>query len=320
MDENVEVSIICNTFNQEDYIVDAIDSFIKQRTNFKFEILIHDDASNDDTVKIIKEYETKHPDLIKPIYEKENQYSQGISIMDIQINRARGKYIAFCEGDDYWTDDSKLQLQYDILEKHSNIDMVAHHVAKVESVTKKKIGEIIATNEEEILSIEQVISGGGGFVGTNSLFFRKSVLNPKPNIRKKLELDYTIQIAGALKGGIYYIPKVLSAYRICAKGSWTNSMIQNKSRLINSQKQIIDMLLYFNKDSNYLYDATIQETIRKIEFIICELEGKIDLMKSNRYRDLYSELSLKRRIIIRLLKICPGLKNIKHKLFGVKKR
>lgn len=106
MSEKVMVSINCITYNQEEYIAKAIDSFLMQKTDFKYEILIHDDASTDNTANIIREYQEKYPDIIKPIYQKENQYSQGIKRVDYKFNysRANGKYIAICEGDDYWTD------------------------------------------------------------------------------------------------------------------------------------------------------------------------------------------------------------------------
>ena len=104
---NIEplVSICCLTYNHAPYIRDAIEGFLMQKTNFPVEILIHDDASTDGTADIIREYETRYPDIIKPIYQTENQYSKGVKISrEYQFSRARGKYIALCEGDDYWTD------------------------------------------------------------------------------------------------------------------------------------------------------------------------------------------------------------------------
>ena len=113
-----EVSICCITYNHEKYIEDALKGFLIQKTDFPFEILIHDDASTDRTAEIIREYEKKYPKIIKPIYQKENQYSKGIKIVNPTFNfpRAKGKYIAMCEGDDYWTDPKKLQIQKDFLD------------------------------------------------------------------------------------------------------------------------------------------------------------------------------------------------------------
>jgi len=118
------VSIDCITYNHKQYIRDAIEGFLMQITNFPVEILIHDDASTDGTAEIIREYEKQYPWLIKPVYQTENQYSKHNGIISkIQYARARGKYLAFCEGDDYWTDPYKLQKQVDFLESNVWVDI-----------------------------------------------------------------------------------------------------------------------------------------------------------------------------------------------------
>src|SRR5690554_3523732 len=106
-DSNVApiVSIQCITYNHENYIRDAIEGFLMQKTTFPVEVLIHDDASNDSTSDIIRVYESRFPNLIKPIYQTENQYSKKRGLISkIQNDRSKGKYIAKCEGDDYWID------------------------------------------------------------------------------------------------------------------------------------------------------------------------------------------------------------------------
>lgn len=121
------VSISCITYNHEKYIRDAIEGFLMQKTTFPIEILIHDDASTDNTATIVREYEVKYPQLIKPIYQTENQYSKKDgTIGRIQRGRARGKYYATCEGDDYWTDPLKLQKQVDFLEKNQDYVLTCH--------------------------------------------------------------------------------------------------------------------------------------------------------------------------------------------------
>ena len=112
------VSISCITYNHEPYIVQALNGFLMQKTSFPFEVLVHDDASTDRTADIIREYEKKFPKIIKPIYQKENQYSKGFTSVTATWNfpRAQGKYMALCEGDDYWIDENKLQMQVDFLE------------------------------------------------------------------------------------------------------------------------------------------------------------------------------------------------------------
>lgn len=135
------VSISCITYNHAPYIRECLEGFLMQKTNFPFEILIHDDASTDGTADIIREYQTEYPDLIKPILREKNLYSQGIRCINrFNIERAHGKYIAFCEGDDFWTDPHKLQIQFDFMEEHPDYSMcfaqvLQHRVGSSENDT-----------------------------------------------------------------------------------------------------------------------------------------------------------------------------------------
>lgn len=118
------VSIVCEVYNHEPFLRQCLDGFVMQKTSFQFEILIHEDASTDGSALVVREYADKYPELFKPIYQTENQYSQGIHIWAVhQFPRAKGKYIALCEGDDYWIDPLKLQKQADFMEAHPDYAM-----------------------------------------------------------------------------------------------------------------------------------------------------------------------------------------------------
>lgn len=126
--ESLMVTIRCTTYNHELYIRQCLEGFIMQKTNFRFEAIVHDDASTDGTANIIREYAKKYPDIIKPIIETENQYSKlDGSIQRIMNEHIHGKYVAMCEGDDYWIDPLKLQKQVDFLESNSEYSMCAHN-------------------------------------------------------------------------------------------------------------------------------------------------------------------------------------------------
>ncbi len=121
------VSIKCLVYNHEPYLRQCLDGFVMQKTNFPFEAIVHDDASTDGSAAIIREYAEKYPDIIKPIYETENQYSKGtLNKIILAASHPESKYIAFCEGDDYWTDPDKLQLQVEFLETHPDFFMTCH--------------------------------------------------------------------------------------------------------------------------------------------------------------------------------------------------
>ena len=125
------VSVICDIFNHEKYLRRCFDGFIMQETTFPFEVLVHDDASSDSSQDIINEYTERYPHIFKPVFQSENQYSKGVSIwMNFQIPRVSGKYIAFCEGDDYWTSPYKLQKQVDFLDKEPQYSMCFHSAEK----------------------------------------------------------------------------------------------------------------------------------------------------------------------------------------------
>lgn len=113
------VTINCCTYNQSKYIKKCLDGFVMQKTSFKFKAIVHDDASTDGTTDIVREYAEKYPDIIFPIIEKKNVFSRRDGSLDKIMNKAcNGKYVAFCEGDDYWIDPYKLQKQVDYMESH----------------------------------------------------------------------------------------------------------------------------------------------------------------------------------------------------------
>ena len=167
------VSIVCITYNHENFIRQAIEGFLMQNISFQIEIIIHDDASTDDTQAIIREYELKHPGLFKNIYQTQNQYSKNdLHIWgDITFPLAKGKYIALCEGDDYWTDPNKLQKQVDFLEENPKI------IATFHNTEERSIGEISKSTlynknmeTSKLFSIQNMLEFN--IVPTSSLVFR----------------------------------------------------------------------------------------------------------------------------------------------------
>ena len=109
------VSICCVTYNHENYLRQCLEGFMMQKTNFFYEILVHEDASKDNTAKILREFEAHYPDRFRCVFQTENQFYKQNVLINILFKMARGKYIALCEGDDYWTDPYKLQKQVDFL-------------------------------------------------------------------------------------------------------------------------------------------------------------------------------------------------------------
>lgn len=289
----VEVSVICLSYNHAKYIEDTLNSIIAQKTNFTFEIIIHDDCSVDGTTEIIKTYEEKYPNLIKPIYEKKNQYSQGRNVfIDISLPIAKGKYIAFCECDDYWMDDSKLQRQYDVMETHPEIDMCACGTSEVWADKNIEIIESRPRQEDCILSTEEVIEKvllEGGCFSTASLFCRKILFDSLMEFEKILFFDHTLQIKGALRGGIYYIDRKMAVYRRWVKDSWISRYKKNREmQAVHLQKKK-DMLQEFDRETKGAFHTIIEKQMSMpgsfLEILIMnkeEIKAEIsNLMKKN---------------------------------------
>ena len=151
------VSVRCLAYNHEKYIEQCLDGFLMQETTVPFEVVIHDDASTDHTADIIRKYEKAFPHILKPIYETENQYSkQDGSLSRIMSKAIRGKYIAVCEGDDYWTDPQKLQLQYKAMEQHPEC-MIAYHRVEFIRADGEKLNRTAPNSDAKFEYIEGLL-------------------------------------------------------------------------------------------------------------------------------------------------------------------
>ena len=319
MNEEIVVSVICNAYNHEEYIRDALDSFIMQKTNFKFEVLVHDDASTDRTADIIREYEKKYPDIIKPIYQTENQYSKGKGLVGkIQHARVKGKYIAICEGDDYWTDPHKLQKQFDAMEKHPEVDVCTHSSVTMDAKSGKILKYTRPSKKSGIISVEKVINGGGGFVSTNSLFYRSEINKNIPEFRKYLGLDYTLQVHSSLRGGMLYLSDCMSAYRHMSNGSWTQRMKSDEKKKIEHSKKVIRMLEILNEETQYRYSKIINSHImrNKSENVYRMVLNKHNLEVMDYEVIKASNIKWKTKIFmcLKLPKLTEALKMIKKSL------
>ena len=231
-----EVSICCITYNHAKYIRDALDSFLMQKTTFPIEIIIHDDASTDGTADIIREYEAKYPDIIKPIYQTENQYSKGVRIFLSIIPLAKGKYIAVCEGDDFWTDPKKLQIQYDFMESHPDYSLCMHGRYNLDCFNNRYYPEPFAEVPENGFECANKLALGCFMSFTQTFFFRKKSYEAKQyEIVRDSEAapmgDIQIVFHLALQGNVKYIKKHMATYRRSA-GSITHTSLGDDSAFL----------------------------------------------------------------------------------------
>lgn len=214
------VSVYCMTYNHKNTIAQTIEGIVNQKTSFPFELIIHDDASTDGTTDIVKEYEKKYPDIIKTVIQTENQYYK-CNIFKTFFNPiAKGKYVAVCEGDDYWTDMEKLQRQVDAMEYDPQCTMCFHTTEQLFS--NGDVMNIRRFKRDVYVDSHTVVKYSGAFCPTPSIMLRADVMKCWPKFRDTANIyDYPFQALAASMGTVKYIDRSMAVYRYASEGSWT---------------------------------------------------------------------------------------------------
>ena len=306
MTNKIVVSIICNTYNHEKYIAQALDGFLMQKTNFKYEILIHDDASTDNTAMIIRKYQKLHPDVIKPIYQSENKYSKNINInYNYQYPRAQGEYIAFCEGDDYWIDENKLQTQVDLLESNSQLIGCVHKYIVVDCDGNKKNVKTFGYYENEGIYefndffCNELPSQIATLLCRN-IFTSEKTRYPSQFSNIKIQGDVKLYLYLLSYGCIYRMSEVMSVYRFVynANGnSWSSRQLKKHDGYHRWNEIVKLEKVYYN-----LFGIRIKLKQRRILYAIKAIK---DLKTNRKPIDIYNTMSLvirQRGLLLYILK------------------
>ena len=269
LDNQIIVSIQCLAYNHAPYIRQCLDGIVMQKTKFRFEAIVHDDASTDGTQDIIREYEKKYPDIIKPIYQKENQYSKGIPgyITNLIAQQCKGKYIALCEGDDYWIDPLKLQKQVDILEKNDSVSLVYTAFKNVDD----KGNDLYRENYDKFM--KRSYSGNNlpelfnmNYILTCTVAYRKELLETR-EYKEGSKLDYGLFLAAASYGDFYYLTDKTASYRL------------NPNSLTATKNPIVAQGIF----SSYKYYASLfLEGLPKVQSYEDELLCAKNILKQSR--------------------------------------
>jgi glycosyltransferase involved in cell wall biosynthesis len=228
MDKPIFVSISCITYNHEKFIRQCIEGFLMQKTNFPIEILIFDDASTDGAQQIIQEYASKDHRIIT-FLQNENQWSKGkYGLLDWLFPAAKGKYIALCEGDDYWTDPLKLQKQVDFLEANPEYSMTFHKVKIYNEIEHKFEEDVINDLTKEDTNLHDLLKGN--YIRTVSAVIRNTsqLASLIDKIKTATPGDWLLFIIIASTRKIKYMNQEMAVYRISYSGVW--STIDNKQR------------------------------------------------------------------------------------------
>lgn len=325
-DGNIVVSICCITYNQIKYIRNALDSFLIQELTESFEIIIHDDASTDGTAEIIQEYIDKYPGIVRGVLQKENQFSKGNRriLLNELVPRARGKYIAVCEGDDFWTDKFKLYKQLDSLKRYSNC-VVSTHRVQIAQEDGKMIGKTIPsfTIESGVIKsddyIKKVFNEDRHLFHTSSVLFHIEtvwkIIGSLPQFMRNTEAgDRALFLYLATQGDIAYINEDMSCYRIMSEGSWSQQMSSSQQKTYEHNIGMVDLAEKFNLYTNQKYEKEIYKYISLYKFNIClyTLDGKE--MKKKRYKKIYDQLTDKQKFYFALCSYFPAIGKIYRKI------
>lgn len=273
---NIKVSVLCLVFNHKDFLRKCLDGFVNQITNFEYEIIIHDDCSTDGSIEIIKEYENKYSN-ITAIYEKENQYSQGVEIVkDILYPCIKGKYIAFCEGDDYWNDCNKLQKQFDYMESHLECSLCVHNTIKKDLLNLEKDTLFNDWNHYHVLDEKDVFLDWK--VHTSSYFFRYDSFGYEFYLPYVWCGDYAMLLYAFTRGYIIALPDVMSVYNSNNKSGITYNLRKIENRISRNQERC-NFLESFNKYTQGKYELFVNKRICRciiailLSRMILEMQG-----------------------------------------------
>ena len=231
------VTIQCLVYNHESFLRQCLDGFVMQKTSFRFEVIVHDDASTDGSAAIIREYADKYPEIIKPIFETENLYSKRDgSLRRVMYRNTRGKYVAICEGDDYWTDPYKLQKQVDFLESHPDYVMCSHRFNQY--IEDKKLLE--EDDDKDFQGADYDLKnliGGKWLTQTLTLMFRRSALDLQHFESYGMSMDIILMYELLRNGKGYCLPDIMAVYRYHGGGVWSEVSL-NQRRLVEFKARL----------------------------------------------------------------------------------
>ena len=313
--ENPLISICVVTYNQQFYIVDAINSFLNQKFNGRLEIVIGEDCSTDNTREVLETFKQNYPDTIRLITSENNVGAQRNFTRVLQA--AKGDYIAICDGDDYWLDEFKIQKQLDALTR-TGCDLCFTKAQKVKE--NIAIGNASSYGESErIFSLSQVIRGGGGFIPSPTIFISRAIVNSLPDWYAEAPVgDFYLQILSSGNGAVY-LPDITAAYRVKSEGSWskenTNSLsssrilkwIQGHDKAlteISNLQQNKQIKIDIEKHKSYLYLVASQRSLK-----IKNLELFINHIKKS--WSINSFLSIRQVVLLSIAKIILITKSFK---------
>jgi glycosyltransferase involved in cell wall biosynthesis len=295
----IVVSVICPTYNHEAFIGKALEGFLRQETTFPIEIIVHDDASTDGTADIIRSYESRFPGRLRCVYQVENQHRRmGVSLFhDLLIPMASGEFIAVCEGDDYWTDPTKLERQVAFMRRWPDLAM-SFHAARVEYVGRRRPSRLHRFRGGTFVKPETVVFRGGGLYPTCSALFRRSVFADYPRFFLAAPVADSMWALNAItKGRVGYLDEVMAVYNSRVPGSWSDKARRRSlAEILQYYSELEAVRAEFDQLTGYRYSKWIKRRLsrNRAQALVDRAE---DPGRGMRYDDLKGEMLLQDRLL-----------------------
>lgn len=294
MSKECTVSVFCTAYNHEKYIAQALDSFLAQKTDFPFEVLVTDDASTDATASIISRYAQEHPDIIRFFHQDKNLFSQGINIYEeVMYPNARGDFIAYCEGDDYWCHTDKLQRQVDFLRSNPDYSACVHNTWYSFCGTDRANELLLPRSRDRDVPFSTIISGMNHAFHTSSIVGRAEYMCSPPDFQRVAFekggfTDYAIALWLRINGKIRFIDEPMSVYRLnSVPESWRSGVdrsYRHKTGFVSGEIAMMRALLPHVQGEE---KALVQQELLKREYELLYLEGRAAEMAKPPYDALF---------------------------------
>lgn len=316
------VSIWCTCYNHAQYVAQALDSFLMQETDFPYEIIISDDASPDGSADIIRSYAEKYPDIIRPILLEENLFSTGANMFQaLFFERSRGKYVALCEGDDYWTDPKKLQLQVDFMERHPEYSACVHNTMLLYCGTDQESRLLLKNDSDIDIPLKTMLSGNSRSYHTSSLLCRAELICSPPDFYFVANDygfdDHAIALWMYLNGKVRYLDRCMSVYRINSTASaWSSEVDWQYDKLCRFISGEIAMLKVFAGHVEGPEKSLAEQEILEREFELMYIQGRDREQRKAPYRELLNKKPFKYRVFNFLKSYVPGLSKAYRRVKG----
>lgn len=287
-----DITIFCLTYNHVQYIRDAFEGFLNQKTQFTFNIFVYDDASTDGTSDIVREYKDKYPDIFNIYISEKNLYkatNREIIMMELYEKYIRGKYVAWCEGDDYWIDPYKLQLQVQYMEEHPECSMTAHGAVWLDCQNNKK-KDYLPFEEEKDLTAEEIILQPTGNLSTASLVMQRKIFMRDVDYPRCGVMDRPLQLYALYHGKIHFFSKIMSVYRYMHEGSWS---MEVQRKFCDEMLHYYDMIRFLKEYDSYTHQEYHKYIRRDIISYLYVGVNSFLKMKESDYRFECKKLDVK---------------------------